>query len=136
MALGGSYGRGGATVQAGGEVGHFSGYITADAIDDAGWRFGSPSSVRRVYTDFGARGDNNTEFHVTFTGADNNFGAHLCARVDRETGPEPAIYNWTGFYLGIRHAAAYNSRSKAFEAAGELDRAAADHKKAVEIGLP
>ena len=73
--LGGSYGRGGATVQAGGEVGHFSGYITADAIDDAGWRFDSPSSVRRVYTDFGARGDNNTEFHVTFTGADNNFGA-------------------------------------------------------------
>ena len=72
---GGSYGRAGATVQAGGEVGHFSGYITADAINDAGWCFDSPSSLRRVYADFGARGDNNTEFHVTFTGADNNFGA-------------------------------------------------------------
>jgi iron complex outermembrane recepter protein len=72
---GGSYGRSGATIQAGGEVGHFSGYITADAIDDAGWRLDSPSSLRRVYTDFGARGDNNTEFHITFTGADNNFGA-------------------------------------------------------------
>jgi hypothetical protein len=32
----------------------------------------SPSS--RVYADLGARGDQ-TEFHVTFTGADNNFGA-------------------------------------------------------------
>ena len=72
---GGSYGRGGATVQAGGESGNFSGYITADAINDAGWRNDSPSSLRRVYSDLGARGDNNTEFHVTFTGADNNFGA-------------------------------------------------------------
>ena len=72
---GGSYGRAGASVQAGGEVGNLSGYITADAINDAGWRFDSGSSVRRVYTHFGARGDNNTEFHVTFTGADNNFGA-------------------------------------------------------------
>jgi iron complex outermembrane recepter protein len=72
---GGSYGRIGTSVQAGGQVGNLSGYITADAIDDAGWRNDSASSLRRLYADFGARGDNNTEFHVTFTGADNNFGA-------------------------------------------------------------
>ena len=71
---GGSYGRIGTSVQAGGQVGNLSGYITADAIDDAGWRKSSPSSLRRVYADLGARGDQ-TEFHVTFTGADNNFGA-------------------------------------------------------------
>jgi iron complex outermembrane recepter protein len=71
---GGSYGRVGTSVQAGGQVGNLSGYIAADAIDDAGWRDDSPSSLRRVYMDFGARGDQ-TEFHVTFTGADNNFGA-------------------------------------------------------------
>ena len=71
---GGSYGRIGTSVQAGGEVGNVSGYITADAIDDAGWRNSSPSSLRRVYTDLGARGEQ-TEFHVTFTGANNNFGA-------------------------------------------------------------
>src|SRR6516162_8681705 len=69
---GGSYGRAGSSVQAGGEVGNLSGYITADAIDDAGWRNNTPSSLRRVYADFGARGDQ-TEFHVTFTGADNFF---------------------------------------------------------------
>jgi iron complex outermembrane recepter protein len=69
---GGSYGRAGATVQAGGQTGNLSGYITADAIDDAGWRNNSPSSLRRVYADLGARGDQ-TEFHVTFTGADNFF---------------------------------------------------------------
>ena len=71
---GGSYGRAGASVQAGGQTGNLSGYITADAINDAGWRNNSPSSLRRVYADLGARGDQ-TEFHVTFTGADNNFGA-------------------------------------------------------------
>jgi iron complex outermembrane recepter protein len=71
---GGSYGRFGTSVQAGGQVGNLSGYITADAIDDAGWRNSSPSSLRRVYADLGARGDE-TEFHVTFTGANNTFGA-------------------------------------------------------------
>ena len=69
---GGSYGRAVASVQAGGEVGNLSGYITTDAINDAGWRNNSPSSLRRVYADLGARGDQ-TEFHVTFTGADNIF---------------------------------------------------------------
>ena len=72
---GGSYGRASTSVQAGGQVGNLSGYITADAIEDAGWRDDSASSLRRVYADFGARGDNNTEFHVTFMGANNNFGA-------------------------------------------------------------
>jgi iron complex outermembrane receptor protein len=72
---GGSFGRIGATTQAGGQKGNFSSYITADAIDDAGWRQDSPSQLRRIFADLGARGDNNTEFHVTFTGADNHFGA-------------------------------------------------------------
>jgi len=71
---GGSYGRVGAAAQAGGQNGSLSGYIAVDAIDDAGWRQDSPSSLRRVYTDLGARGEG-TEFHVTFTGASNNFGA-------------------------------------------------------------
>jgi iron complex outermembrane receptor protein len=72
---GGSYGRVGSSVQAGGQQGNFSEYITADAIDDAGWRQDSPSQLRRLYADLGARGDNNTELHLTFTGADNQYGA-------------------------------------------------------------
>jgi len=71
---GGSYGRITSSMQAGGQVGNLSGYITADAIDDAGWRNSSPSTLRRVFADLGARGDQ-TEFHVNFTGADNTFGA-------------------------------------------------------------
>ncbi|HEY7298169.1 MAG TPA: TonB-dependent receptor [Xanthobacteraceae bacterium] len=88
---GGSYGRIGTSVQAGGEVGNLSGYITADAIDDAGWRNASPSSLRRFYTDLGARGDQ-TEFHVTFTAADNNFGAAAATPV------QMLSQNWSSIY--------------------------------------
>src|SRR5215472_15752066 len=72
---GGAYGRAVASVQAGGEVGNLSGYFTADAINDAGWRQDTPASLRRVYADLGARGDQ-TEFHLSFTGANNSFSAN------------------------------------------------------------
>ena len=71
---GGSFGRRSALVQTGGQAGNLSGYLTADAINDDGWRLYSPSYLRRIYGDLGARGEQ-TEFHVTFTGASNNFGA-------------------------------------------------------------
>jgi iron complex outermembrane receptor protein len=89
---GGSYGRVSSSVQAGGQVGNLSGYITADAIDDAGWRNDSASSLRRVYADFGARGDNNTEFHVTFTGANNNFGAAAATPVQMLSQDWSSVY--------------------------------------------
>jgi iron complex outermembrane receptor protein len=90
--LGGSYGRFGTTVQAGGQNGNSSGYITADAIDDTGWRQDSPSHLRRVYADFGTRGDNNTEFHMTFTGADNMFGATAATPI------QMLSQNWASVY--------------------------------------
>ena len=88
---GGSFGRAVASVQAGGQVGNLSGYIAADAIDDAGWRNNSPSSLRRVYADLGARGDD-TEFHVTFTGANNNFGAAAATPVQLLSQDWASIY--------------------------------------------
>jgi iron complex outermembrane receptor protein len=88
---GGSYGRIGTSVQAGGQTGNLSGYITADAINDSGWRDNSPSQLRRVYADLGARGDQ-TEFHVTFTGASNNFGAAAATPI------EMLNQNWASIY--------------------------------------
>ncbi len=88
---GGLYGRAGASMQAGGQVGSLSGYITADAINDAGWRQDSPSQLRRVYADLGARGDR-TEFHVTFTGASNTFGAAASTPV------QMLNQDWTSVY--------------------------------------
>ena len=90
--IGGSYGRFGTTVQAGGQTGNSSGYITADAIDDSGWRQDSPSHLRRVYADVGTRGDNQTEFHVTFTGADNIFGAAAATPI------QMLSQNWSSVY--------------------------------------
>ena len=88
---GGSYGRINTSVQAGGQNGNLSGYFTADAIDDAGWRIDSPSSLRRVYADLGARGDQ-TEFHVTFTGADNFFNGTAATPV------QMLDQNWSSIY--------------------------------------
>jgi hypothetical protein len=44
---GGSFGRRGVTVQTGGQAGNLSAYLTADAINDNGWRDYSPSQLRR-----------------------------------------------------------------------------------------
>jgi iron complex outermembrane recepter protein len=88
---GGSFGRIGATVQAGGQNGNYSGYITADAIDDAGWREFSPSQLRRVYADLGVRGGQ-TEFHINFTGASNNFGALVATPI------QMLEQNWASIY--------------------------------------
>ena len=89
--MAGAFGRAGASVQAGGQVGNLSGYITADAIDDAGWRQDLPSQLRRIYTDLGARGDQ-TEFHVTFTGATNNFGAAAATPVQMLNQDRSSVY--------------------------------------------
>ncbi len=88
---GGSFGRRSAMVQAGGQAGNLSGYLTADAINDNGWRDYSPSRLRRIYADLGARGDK-TEFHVTFTGASNNFGAAAATPIELLT------RNWSSTY--------------------------------------
>jgi len=78
---GGFFGRRAGAVQAGGQQGAFSGYVTADALNDDGWRDRSPSRLRRVYADLGARTDA-SEFHVSFTGAANEFGAAAATPIE------------------------------------------------------
>ena len=87
----GSFGRRSASVQAGGQSGNLSGYVAADAIGDDGWRQFSPSQIARVYGDFGARGDR-TEFHLSFTGASNDFGAAAATPVQMLNN------NWASVY--------------------------------------
>ena len=87
----GSFGRRAASVQAGGQSGNLSGYVFADAIHDSGWRNFSPSELRRVYGDVGARGDQ-AEFHVTFTGASNNFNALVATPI------QLLNQNWANVY--------------------------------------
>ena len=87
----GSFGRIGTSIQAGGQNGNMSGYIAADAIDDAGWRQYSPSQLRRLYADAGLRGDD-TEFHLTLTEADNHFGAAAATPVEMLSQDWSSVY--------------------------------------------
>ena len=89
---GGSFGRIGTSIQAGGQNGNMSGYIAADAIDDAGWRQDSPSQLRRLYADAGLRGGDNTEFHLTLTEADNHFGVAAATPVEMLSQDWSSVY--------------------------------------------
>jgi iron complex outermembrane receptor protein len=91
---GGSYGRIGATAQAGVQSGNMAAYITADAINDSGWRdFSSSSQLRRIFADLGVRGDQ-TEFHLSFTGADNRLGSVAATPVEMLNQRWSSVYTW------------------------------------------
>ena len=70
----GSWGRFQEAIQAGKQVDNFAAYVAVEGIHDGGWRELSPSDVKRMYVDLGAR-DKNTEFHINFTGAESKLGA-------------------------------------------------------------
>lgn len=91
---GGSFGRIGGGAQAGYQKDNISAYVAADALYDKGWRdFSSSSQIRRMYVDLGARGDQ-TEFHVSFTGADNKLGAAAATPADLLTQRWSSVYTW------------------------------------------
>jgi iron complex outermembrane receptor protein len=94
---GGSYGRIGGSFQAGGEKDNLSGYVAADVVKDRGWRdFSSSSQLHRVYVDLGARGDQ-TEFHVSFTGADNTLGSVVATPIEMLNRRWSSVYTWPQF---------------------------------------
>ncbi|TMJ46638.1 MAG: TonB-dependent receptor [Alphaproteobacteria bacterium] len=91
---GGSYGRVTAGAQSGYQKDNLSAYIAADTIYDRGWRdFSSSSQIRRMYADVGVRGDQ-TEFHVSFTGADNKLGAVVATPVELLNQRWSSVYTW------------------------------------------
>ena len=91
---GGSYGRVAAGAQSGYQNDNLSAYVAADTIYDKGWRdFSSSSQIRRMYADVGARGDQ-TEFHVSFTGADNMLGAVVATPVELLNQRWSSVYTW------------------------------------------
>ena len=93
-ARGGSYGRASAGAQSGYQKDNFSAYVAADATYDKGWRdFSSSSTLRRMYVDLGAKGDQ-TEFHVSFTGADNKLGAVVATPVELLNQRWSSVYTW------------------------------------------
>jgi iron complex outermembrane recepter protein len=69
----GSYGRFQEYLQLGKQVDNFAAYAALEGIWDQGWRYYSPSEVRRAYADLGVKGKD-SEFHINFTGATNAIG--------------------------------------------------------------
>ena len=91
---GGSYGRISGGAQSGYQDGNIAAYVAADSTYDRGWRdFASSSQIRRMYVDLGARGDQ-TEFHVSFTGADNKLGAAAATPVELLNQRWSTVYTW------------------------------------------
>jgi iron complex outermembrane recepter protein len=92
--FGGSYGRISSGAQSGYQNGNFSAYVAADGAYDRGWRdFSSSSQLRRMYVDLGAKGDE-TEFHVSFTGADNKLGSVVGTPIEMLNQRWSSVYTW------------------------------------------
>jgi iron complex outermembrane recepter protein len=94
QAMGGSYGRISGGAQTGYQNGNYSVYVAADTTHDKGWRdFSSSSDLHRMYVDLGARGDQ-TEFHVSFTGADNKLGSAAATPLDLLNQRWSSVFTW------------------------------------------
>jgi iron complex outermembrane receptor protein len=92
--MGGSYGRIQGSAQAGFQDGNIAGYASAEAIRDAGWRqHASSSQLNRFYFDLGARNDQ-SEFHLSFTGADTKLSGTIATPVEMLNRQWSSVYTW------------------------------------------
>ncbi|MBA2126600.1 TonB-dependent receptor [Hyphomicrobium methylovorum] len=74
----GSYGRKQVSTQAGYQSGNFGIYGAFEGINDDGFRDFSDAEIRRGYADLGFK-NSWSEFHFSFTGADNHVGVTAAA---------------------------------------------------------
>jgi len=92
--MGGSYGRIQGAAQAGFQDGNFAGYVMADAIKDDGWRqFNASSRLKRMYVDLGTRNDQ-SEFHLSFTGADNTLAGTVGTPLEMLQRNWSSVFTW------------------------------------------
>ncbi|GLS42471.1 TonB-dependent receptor [Methylobacterium brachythecii] len=80
-ALGGSDARIGGSLQYGKQIGDWSFYFNGDGLNDRGWRYQSPSTIGRIYSDLGYR-TQDSEFHIIGNFARTYFGAAAATPVD------------------------------------------------------
>jgi iron complex outermembrane receptor protein len=93
-AFGGSYGRVQGSVQTGWQKDNLSAYALYESAYDKGWRdFASSSHINRMYVDVGARNDD-TEAHISFTGADNILGNVAATPVQLLNQRWSSVYTW------------------------------------------
>jgi iron complex outermembrane recepter protein len=90
---GGSFGRASGAAQYGVQKGAFALYLAAQGLYDQGWRFQSPSNVRRIYADLGWK-DERSELHLVAAAARNSFGVIGPTPVQLLDRDYRAIYTW------------------------------------------
>jgi iron complex outermembrane receptor protein len=90
---GGSYGRGSGSMQYGGRKGNVAVYAVAEGLTDRGWRYQSPSRIKRVYGDIGWQGDG-SEIHISAGAASNFFGVIGPTPVQMLAQDYKSIYTW------------------------------------------
>lgn len=71
--MGGSFGRVSGLFEYGKQIDDYSIYVTGDATRDSGWRWFSPSTLYRLYSDIGYHSQGN-ELHFTASGARTTLG--------------------------------------------------------------
>jgi iron complex outermembrane recepter protein len=92
--MGGSYGRIQESAQAGVRDGNLAAYASVESIKDAGWRqFAASSQLNRAYFDLGARNDT-SEFHLSFTGADNKLSGTIATPVQMLNQSWGSVFTW------------------------------------------
>ena len=90
---GGSYAHAMATGEYGLQDGNKSLYVSAEAVNDSGWRQHSPSNVARFYADSGWRfGD--SEIHVVASGAQSELGVVGPTPIQLAQKNSTAVYTW------------------------------------------
>lgn len=90
---GGSYGRASASVQYGSRKDNMAVYVAAEGLNDRGWRYQSPSRVKRAYGDIGWRGDGN-EIHLNAGVASNFFGVVGPTPIEMLQRDYKSIFTW------------------------------------------
>src|SRR5882757_1200890 len=93
VAQGGSYGRVNGSAQYGAKFGDYAVYLAAEGLRDGGWRYQSPSTLRRFFGDVGWRSEG-SEIHLIASAARNNFGVIGPTPVEALARDWKSIYTW------------------------------------------
>ena len=92
-ALGGSDARTAGSLQYGKMIGPWSFYFAGDGLNDRGWRYESPSTIGRIYSDLGYRTPD-SEFHLIGNFARTFYGAAAATPVDFTHRDPRAIFTY------------------------------------------
>jgi iron complex outermembrane receptor protein len=112
---GGSYGRLSGSAQYGGRMDNLGVYVAAEGLNDNGWRYQSPGTIKRFYGDVGWKGDRG-ELHVTAGAGSNKFGVVGPTPVELLDRDRKAVFTWPQTTSNQMQFMALNGKFDLFDA--------------------